>query len=280
MSRDNSMPTNKLSAPRSLAEFEERLRRVGGTLPKRLKQCAEYVAANPEKIAFATVADIAAGAEVPASALMRFCQEMGFSGYAQMQRLYREEYSQKWPDYTTRLASLRNGGGETPSALLAEFSEAGRSSIENLARSVDPELLRKAVTVLAGARTIHIMGMRRTFPVATYLAYAFEKMSIPATLHSGVGKLMQNHMLGEGDALIAITFAPYTAETVALAKEASQRGVEIVAITDLPTSPLAALDALHLLVSEIDVGNFRVLAATMTLAMTLSVAVGARRRLL
>ena len=52
----------------------------------------------------------------------------------------------------------------------------------------------------------------------------------------------------------------------------------LVVITDLPTSPLAALDAVHLLVSEIDVGNFRVLAATMTLAMTLSVAVGARRR--
>lgn len=273
------MPAEEIATPKSLADFQERLRRVGGSLPKRLKQCAEYVAGNPDKIAFSTVADIAAGAQVPASAMMRFCQEMGFSGYSQMQKLYREEYSQKWPDYSTRLSSLRNGGAESPSALLAEFSEAGRASIENLTHSIDQDKLRKAVTVLAGARTIHIVGLRRTFAVASYLAYAFEKMSIPAILHAGVGNLTQHHLLGDGDALIAITFAPYTADTMALAEAAAARGLDIVAITDLPTSPLAALDAIHLLVSEIDVGNFRVLAATMTLAMTLSVAVGARRRL-
>lgn len=272
------MPTEEITAPKSLAEFQERLRRLGGGLPKRLKQCADHIAANPDRIAFSTVADLAAGAQVPASALMRFCQEMGFSGYSQMQRLYREDYSQKWPDYSTRLSSLRNAGGETPTALLAEFAEAGRASIENLTRSIDPDALRRAVTALAGARTIHIVGLRRTFPVAAYLAYAFEKMGIAAILHSGVGNLNQAHMLGEGDALVAITFAPYTADTVALAEAAAARGLDIVAITDLPTSPLAALDAIRLFVSEIDAGNFRALSATMTLAMALSVAVGTRRR--
>lgn len=274
------MPIEEIVAPKSLADFQEKLRRVGGSLPKRLKQCADYIAANPDKIAFSTVADLAAGAQVPASALMRFCQEMGFSGYSQMQRLYRDEYSQKWPDYSTRLSSLRNAGEQTPTALLAEFAEAGRASIENLTRSIDPEGLRKAVTALAGARTIHIVGLRRTFPVAAYLAYAFEKMSIPAILHSGVGNLNQEHMLGDGDALVAISFAPYTADTIALADAAAARGLDIVAITDLPTSPLAAVDAVRLFVSEIDAGNFRALSASMTLAMTLSVAVGTRRRLI
>src|SRR5690606_9679375 len=142
------MPIEEIVAPKSLADFQEKLRRVGGSLPKRLKQCADHIAANPDKIAFSTVADLAAGAQVPASALMRFCQEMGFSGYSQMQRLYREDYSQKWPDYSTRLSSLRNAGGETPTALLAEFAEAGRASIENLTRSIDPDALRRAVTAL------------------------------------------------------------------------------------------------------------------------------------
>lgn len=274
------MGNGEQAAPTTLADFQERLRAIGVNLPKRLKQCADYIATNPDKIAFSTVAELSAGAQVPASALMRFCQELGFSGFSQMQKLFREEYSQKWPDYSTRLAKLRNGGGETPSALLAEFAEAGRDSIENLTHSIDPERLRSAVTVLAAARTIHIIGLRRTFPVATYLAYAFEKMNIPAILHSGVGNLNLQHMMSEGDALIAITFAPYTQDTVALAEKAAERGLDIVAITDLPTSPLASLDAIQLFVSEIDVGNFRALSATLTLAMTLSVAVGARRRVI
>ena len=265
--------------PASMDMFYERLRTVSDRLPKRLRQCADYVAANPERVAVSTVAELSEAADVQPSAFMRFCQEVGFSGFSQMQKLFREEYSQKWPDYTTRLSKLRDGGADTPAALLAEFAEAGRSSIETLAHTINPDQLERAVETLAGAGTIHLVGLRRAFPVASYLAYAFEKMNIASILHSGMGNLALDHMLQPGDALIAITFAPYTAETMALAEKASQRGLEIVAITDVPTSPLARLDATMLMVSEIDVGAFRALSATLTLAITLSVAVGARRRL-
>jgi DNA-binding MurR/RpiR family transcriptional regulator len=279
MSRELLMAPIEETPPETVAAFFERLRSIGDTLPKRLRQCADHVAANPDQVAVSTVAELAAGAQVPPSAFMRFCREMGFSGFSHMQKLFRDEYSQKWPDYATRLNKLRSGGSDTPTALLAEFAEAGRNSIENLTRAVDADALRRAVTVLAGARTIHVIGLRRTFPVATYLAYAFEKMRIPSILHSGVGNLDQEHMLAEGDALIAITFAPYTPATIALAEKAAARGLDIVAITDLPSSPLAGIEATRLFVPEIDVGAFRALSATLTLAMTLSVAVGARRRL-
>lgn len=268
------------AAPATLALFFERLRDLGDGLPKRLRQCADHVAANPDRVAVSTVAELAAGAGVPPSAFMRFCQEMGFSGFSHMQRLFREDYSQRWPDYATRLAKLREGGAGTPAALLAEFAEAGRVSIENLTRSVDQVVLEQAVAVLAEARTIHVVGLRRAFPVATYLAYSFEKMGIIAVLHSGVGNLDLAHMMADGDALVAISFAPYTPDTVALADQAARRGLDIVAVTDQRTSPLARPGATVLLVPEIDVGAFRALSATMTLAMTLSVAVGMRRRVI
>ncbi|MBX3529624.1 MAG: MurR/RpiR family transcriptional regulator [Rhizobiaceae bacterium] len=268
------------TAPQNLAAFFERLREMGDGLPKRLRQCADHVVANPDRVAVSTVAELAAAAGVPPSAFMRFCQEIGFSGFSHMQRLFREDYSQRWPDYATRLAKLREGGAGTPSALLAEFAEAGRVSIENLTRSVDQQVMERAVDVLAGAGTIHVVGLRRAFPVATYLAYSFEKMGIAAVLHSGVGNLDLGHMMTAGDALVAISFAPYTPDTVALADQAARRGLDIVAVTDQQTSPLARPGTAALFVPEIDVGAFRALSATMTLAMTLSVAVGMRRRVI
>lgn len=272
------MDRGEASKPKSLADFFEALRQRGGTLPRRLRQCAEYLGANPGAVAVSTVAELAAGAGVPPSAFMRFCQEMGFSGFSEMQKLFRDEYSQNWPDYASRLAKLRKGDAQAPQVLLAEFAEAGRRSIENLTSSIDPDELRRAVTVLAGARTIHLVGLRRTFPVATYLAYAFEKMQVPSILHSGTGNLSSLHLIGEGDALVAISFAPYTPDTIALAESAAGRGAELVVITDLPTSPLARVDAVRFMVPEIDVGAFRSLSATFTLAMTLAVGVGTRRR--
>jgi len=265
------------AAPRSVGEFNERLRAVSGALPSRLRQCAEFVAAHPDRIAVSTVGELAAGAHVQPSAFMRFCKELGFSGFSQMQRLFREDYLQRWPDYSTRLGKLREEGEWTPLSLLADFADAGRASLEGLVRTVDAGALERAVALLSAARTVHIVGFRRAFPVASYLAYAFGKMDVPFLLHSGVGNLDLEYMLGADDGMIAISFAPYTAETVAIATAAEEAGLGIVAITDVMTSPLAVLKAEPLLVAEIDVGAFRGLSATVALAITLAVAVGARR---
>ncbi len=92
-----------MTTPATVEEFRERLAELSDSLPKRLRQCADYIGANTDRIAVSTVAELAAGADVPPSALMRFCQMMGFSGFSEMQKLFREAYSPGWPDYSTRL---------------------------------------------------------------------------------------------------------------------------------------------------------------------------------
>jgi DNA-binding MurR/RpiR family transcriptional regulator len=263
--------------PASVEEFRDRLAAVAGDLPRRLRQCADHIAAHTDRIAVSTVAELAAGAGVPPSAVMRFCQILGFSGFSDMQRLFRDAYSPGWPDYATRLRNLKAGGAGRPAALLADFVEAGRMSLESLAKAFDEAALDGAVRVLSGAGTLHVMGLRRAFPVASYLAYAFEKMQVPALLHDGVGLLDHRHALRPGDAVLAIAFAPYSAETVALAQQAQARGIPVVALTDLPTSPLARGASAVLTVQEVDFGAFRSLSATLALALTLAVAVGAAR---
>jgi DNA-binding MurR/RpiR family transcriptional regulator len=263
--------------PTSVEGFQERLVAVSDTLPKRLRQCADYIAANSDRIAVSTVAELATGASVPPSAVMRFCQLLGFSGFSEMQRLFRDSYAPVRPDYATRLRNLREQGAGSTSALLAEFVEAGRQSLEALARSADERQMDAAVGYLARADLIHVVGFRRAFPVASYLAYALEKMDIAAMLHDGTGKLDHAHALRPGDAVIAITFAPYSGETVALAESAARRKVPVVAITDTTISPVAASAAVLLTVPEVDFGAFRSLSATLALAITLAVALGATR---
>ncbi len=263
--------------PASVDEFRDRLAAVTTDLPRRLRQCADYIAAHSDRIAVSTVAELAAGADVPPSALMRFCQIMGFSGFSEMQKLFREAYAPGWPDYSTRLKNLKQGGAGSPTALLAEFVEAGRLSLESLAKTVDEVALAEAVRLLSAAGTVHVVGFRRAFPVASYLAYVFEKMSVPAMLHDGVGKLDHRFALRPGDAVLAITFAPYSEETLTLAQDARDRGLAVVGLTDRVTSPLARSAAATITVPEVDFGAFRSLSATIALALSLAVAVGSAR---
>jgi DNA-binding MurR/RpiR family transcriptional regulator len=46
-------------APRTVEAFHARLLEASETLPKRLRQCAEYLSANTDRIAVSTVADMA-----------------------------------------------------------------------------------------------------------------------------------------------------------------------------------------------------------------------------
>ena len=271
------LPDEITGPPASVDEFRARLADILDDLPRRLRQCADYIAANTDRIAVSTVAELAAGADVPPSAVMRFCQILGFSGFSEMQRLFREAYSPGWPDYSTRLKNLKEGGAGSPTALLAEFIEAGRQSLEALAKSADEVALQQAVGVLAGADTVHVVGLRRAFPVASYLAYVFEKMSVPAMLHDGVGKLDHRFALRPNDAVLAITFAPYSEETLTLAQDAKARGLPVVALTDRMTSPLVRFSDAILTVPEVDFGAFRSLSATIAMAIALAVAVGSAR---
>jgi DNA-binding MurR/RpiR family transcriptional regulator len=183
------------AAPTTIDEFRSRLAAVTEGLPKRLRQCADYIAANTDRIAVSTVAELASGADVPPSALMRFCQILGFSGFSEMQKLFRDAYAPGWPDYTTRLRNLKDSGAGSPSALLAEFVEAGRLSLEQLAKSADETALSQAVALLARADTLHVVGLRRAYPVASYLTYVLEKLAVPAILHDHAGRLDHRHAL-------------------------------------------------------------------------------------
>lgn len=261
-------------APQSANACLQRMAQLRASLPKRLVQCADHLAAHPERVAVSTVADLAAGAGVPPSALIRFCQVLGFSGFSELQRLFRADYSPAWPDYATRLRHLQAQGPGSPALLLAEFIEAGRSSLESLAQRADQAALAQAVAQLCRAEMLHIIGLRRAFPVAGYLAYAFEKMNVPAMLHDGGGRLNFASALRPNDALIAISYAPYSDETLALAAQAQARGLAVVAITDHAASPLARHASTLLAVDEVDFGSFRALSASLALAMALAVAVG------
>lgn len=194
-----------------------------------------------------------------------------------MQRLFRDAHAPRWPDYPTRIRALHEQGQDSPSALLAEFVEAGRHSLENLATSLDSKALEAAVETLAAARTIHLVGFRRAFPVASYMAYALEKWRcLPCcTARSGISTRATPS--SPATPWSRSPSRPTRRMTVELATYARERGIPVIAITDTLASPLRRLDVTALCVSEIDVGAFRALSATLSLATTLVVAIGARR---
>lgn len=269
--------------PRDFDELRDALVRRRVKLPKRLAQVARFAVAHPEEVAFGTVASIAEKAEVQPSTLIRFAQALGFPGFSELQRtIFQGRIREQVSSYDDRLSALRDTA-DAPSrsaVLFSGFCEASRASVARLQDGLDLTLVEAAAETLARAETIYLIAQRRSYPVTAYMSYAFGKLGVRTVLlGSAAGTDAETIAFATpADAAIAISFTPYASATVDLARQAALRGAGLVVVTDSPFSPLISSGALWFEVVEADFRGFRSLAATMALAMTLTVAVADLRR--
>ena len=268
-------------APRDFQALRALIARRAGSLPKRLAQVAAYALECPDEIAFGTVASIAAEADVQPSTLIRFAHALGYQGFSELQEVFRSRLRERVLDYDERLARMRAHGIASSKAglLLGGFLDAAERSIASLRDKIDPERLDAAVDALADADTIYLIGLRRSFPITSYMSYAMGQSGIRNILvdmTAGLGS-EQVSFIGARDVAIAVSFAPYASQTVALVEAACARGARIVTITDTVFSPVAPPAEVVLEVNEANFEGFRSLAATMALAMGLTVGIAARR---
>jgi DNA-binding MurR/RpiR family transcriptional regulator len=269
--------------PRDFEDLRAALIERRFKLPKRLEQVARFALAYPDEIAFGTVASIADKAGVQPSALVRFAQAVGYPGFTDIQRtVFQGHLRGRVTSYEERLAALADAPdtANRAAALFDGFCAASSASIDRLREALSSETLDRAARVLAEADTLYLIAQRRSYPVTAYMHYAFSKLGVRTVLiGSHVGTDLETiGFAGPRDAAIAVSFTPYASATVSLAKAAAARGARMVVITDSPFSPLITEEALTLEVVEADFRGFRSLAATLSLAMTLTVAVADWRR--
>ena len=213
--------------------------------------------------------------------LVRLSQALGYQGFSDLQQVFRSRLKDRVLNYDERLKHLRAhaAAGSRAGGILEGFLSSAERSLAEARHTIEPEKLDDAVALLAGAETIYLVGLRRSFPIAAYMGYALGKLGVRNTLVDGLAGLAieQIGFAGARDAIIAISFAPYASETAALAEAARDRQAKIVSITDSAFSPIAPLADLWFEVAEANYEGFRSMSATLSLAMTLCVAIGEQR---
>ena len=213
-------------------------------LPKRLAQVAVYALDNPDEIAFGTAASVAQAAMVQPSTLVRLAQAFGYQGFSELQEVFRARLRERVPSYDERLARMRQHGIPTSKSILVldGFLEAAQRSVAELREKIKPDALEQTVELLAAADTIYLIGLRRSFPITSYLSYAMGKLGIRNILIDAVAGMgaEQAGFVTARDVVLAVSFTPYASETVALTNAAGARGAKIVSITDSVFSPIAS----------------------------------------
>lgn len=260
---------------KTVEELHARIVELEPTLPRKLRDCASFVMRYGEEIAFLTAAQAALAAQVQPSAMIRFCQTIGLSGYSDLQRIFRASGVRR-PDYHSRVQSLQDKGSGSSTRLMSEFVSAAHHSLDRLHVELDHDALERAVDALVRAERVFIAGYRRSFPVASFLTYVLGQFGKRVELDTAAGAMDGPRSFAKTEAVVIISFEPYAEQAVEIAQRAGGSAGHVLVLTDTALSPLRKSADTCLEVVEAEVGGFRSFSATFCLASALAVAVGGR----
>ncbi len=215
-----------MSIPNLIAAVNERL-----TPTER--RIAEAVLADPTLLAFGTVSDLADRVGTSRPSIVRFATKLGFRGYSDLQEQARDGVSDQLSRPTERIRQQDTSLEPTRVALEESIGSVFEAVGQNrLAALAGPIVHAPSVWIITGE---------------TSRAGAYALLSGLTMIRPQV-RLVEEHSSGrdlssakKGDAAVVFDFSRYRRHSITAAQTLADLGLQIVAITDGPLSPLASI---------------------------------------
>ena len=246
-------------------------------LSKGQKLIAEYILKHYDKAAFMTAAKLGSSVGVSESTVVRFANELGFSGYPKLQKSLQELIKNKLT--TVQRIELSNDFITQENALKGVL-KADMENIRATLEKINHKTFEDVVNSLFKAKKIYIIGLRSSSALAEFLAFylnlILDNVKVVAYGVSDIFEQMLN--VSEEDVVIGIGFPRYATRTIEALAFAKSRNADVVAITDSLLSPLAA-KADYTLIAQSNMASFvDSLVAPLSVINALIIAVGLREK--
>lgn len=176
---------------------------------------------------------------VSESTVVRFAVAVGFPGYPDLQRALQEELKQRLST-VERMQAGREGIRQLGDTLQAVWQN-DVANVNRTFQNLPKEDFDRAVTMLAEARRIYVIGLRTSGCVAVLLTTALHYLGKEAfRIDLGIGDFWERlDMAGPDDVVIGVSVPRYTSWTTDMLAYARRKQVPTIVLTDNPVSPLA-----------------------------------------
>lgn len=200
---------------------------------------------SPERAAVRTITELADLLSVNASTLTRLAKTLGYSGFNDLQSVFRQAIADDERYFYSRQAGRLLSTAPAGIPELGVFERLARETVANMdgfVAQLDAGTLRDTALLLATAPRVRVHGVRQFHAFASFLAYGLGMLRSDVSLLDAprLGEAEALAQLGEGDAVVVASCAPYTRSVADVAENAAARGLEVVAVTDTRASPLVA----------------------------------------
>ncbi len=227
----------------------EAIRTALPELRKSDTKVAKLVLAEPMRLLDATVAEVAALADVSQPTVIRFCVAIGLSGFAE----FKIRLAQGLALGTSATHSVISDSDDL-SAVANKIFEYTLTSLDEARRHLDLHALGRAVDALAAARSIEFFGFGASGLVAQDGQQKFPLFGVPCRAQSDSHQqIMAASMMTPGDVAIVVSNTGRTLQLVEAARIARENATVIGLVG--AAGPLSELCDIVLLVSTHDNTN-------------------------
>lgn len=206
---------------------------TGDRLTPTERRIAQAVLGDATLLAFGTVSDLATAVGTSRPSIVRFAAKLGFAGFAELQDHVRKGLSAELfrPSERIRLE------GEEPTSTRAQMEQ----SISSVFEAVSGGRLADLAGKLAKAESVWVISgeTSRAGAHALLSGLSIIRPRVRLIEDRTIGKDLAD--IGPGDVAVVLDFFRYRRTVINATQILAEAGVEIIAITDGPLSPLAGL---------------------------------------
>jgi RpiR family carbohydrate utilization transcriptional regulator len=211
------------------------------------RKAADYCLKHPDKVATATITEVAEQAGCSEATFVRLAHRLGYTGYPELRTSILKDESESITHYAG--ISLDDDVPTIARNIYNSSIQALKDSFEIM----DFDLLEKSSAALNNARRIQFAGAGDASVVAHAGMQKFLRLGFAAYYYSDYdSQLITLSQMSSGDVLVCISHSGRTLNICELAKAARERDITVIAITNFPVSPLTKNADIVLLTAAFD----------------------------
>lgn len=218
----------------------ERIQHLYGSFTKSERVVADFVFANPQKVLYTSITDLAELCGVGDTTVFRFCKALQTKGYQEFKMLVAQEVAQsKGVEGNVLLGSIKPE--DSAMAVCQKALAMDIAALNETFNVLDFEQVKRAADMITAARKIHFFGMGSSGVIALEARQKFMRIlpnvDYVADAHM---QYMAASLMGSKDLGVFFSYSGSTKDLIEIHDIVKQNGCKSIVMTRFAKSKLTA----------------------------------------
>lgn len=232
----------------------DKIIRVYPMLSPKKRRVADFIIKDHKKVFLMTAREIAMACEVSEPTIIRFTNDLGFSGYMEfvqyMKGLLHIELTAV--ERLQKASQQRDEQGT-----LSRYCQNAINNLQNLMNSVPEKDLQRIAKTIYGAECVYVAGYRASASLAYYFGYILKKVRDNVFLDTNLDWELRDLLAqnGRNTVMVVFAFPRYPRRTIELMAYTRNYNTKIIGVSDTPKSPIVTLSDQYVII-DLDAVSF------------------------